>query len=511
MSRAVLYMRVSSKEQLEGYSLEAQREAGIKYIADHGWELVDEYEDKAETARTARRKDFQTMLQELEGNQIDYLVVHKSDRFARNKLDHFLTKELLKQHGVKLISITENFEDSPQGRLAEGVMAAINEYYSDNLGEEVKKGQRQKVKDGGWPAHAPIGYRNVRRDVGIRKAEALLEKDPIQGPLVLELCELYATGAYSEREMHEYMGERGMQTRTGRPPSRNAIHDILTNPFYTGVIVWNGIQSPGKHEAIITPELFEKVQQVLHQHNGGRIRTRIHDHYLRGSLFCNTCTFRWSDAFAKGHGGTYRYFFCMGRHNRRSQCMEIYAPVEDLESQVEAIWWRVELPTWVKDRIRKDVEAEIRARLGQAGHSVAAAERRLKELGQERERLLKAYLAEAVPMDLMKMEQDRIAKEIKVLEGRATRPKVQADVVERMLERAFGYLDRVREAYLAAQDRERRAWNQLVFKGFWIGDRRVRRYEFTDLFRDIVEYTGSNTGGMVGGDGIEPPTSSMSS
>src|SRR5579859_1752388 len=233
VSRAVLYMRVSSKEQLEGYSLEAQREAGIKYIADHGWELVDEYEDRAETARTARRKDFQRMLQELEDNRIDYLLVHKSDRFARNKLDHFVTKDLLKKRGVKLVSVTENFnDDTPQGRLVEGVMASINEYYSDNLGEEVKKGQRQKIRDGGWPSHAPIGYRNVRRDVGVRKAEAVLELDPIQAPLVLELCELYATGAYSERELYDYIVERGMRTRTGHPPARSAVHDMLTNPFY---------------------------------------------------------------------------------------------------------------------------------------------------------------------------------------------------------------------------------------------------------------------------------------
>jgi site-specific DNA recombinase len=510
VSRAVLYMRVSSKEQLEGYSLDAQREAGIKYIADHGWELVDEYEDRAETARTARRKDFQRMLQELEDNRIDYLVVHKSDRFARNKLDHFVTKDLLRKRGVKLVSITENFDDgTPQGRLVEGVMASINEYYSDNLGEEVKKGQRQKIKVGGWPSHAPIGYRNVRRDVGIRQAEALLELDPIQEPLVLELYELYATGAFSERELLGYIVDRGMRTRTGKPPTYNTIHDILTNPFYTGVIVWNGVQYPGNHEPIISPELFEQVQEVLRLHFGGRTRKRIHDHYLRGSLFCDACNYRWSDGFANGNGGRYRYFFCMGRHNRRSTCREAYASVDDLEHQVENIWWRVELPQWVKDRIRRDVQAEVRARLGRAEHGVEAAERRLKELARERERLLKAYLAEAVPMDLMKAEQERIGKEMTVLEGKATRPKVEGDLVERMLERAFGYLDCLREAYFAAIDRERRAWNRLVFKGFWIGGRRVRRYEFTDLFRDLVEYTGSNTGGVVGGEGIEPPASSV--
>jgi site-specific DNA recombinase len=248
---------------------------------------------------------------------------------------------------------------------------------------------------------------------------------------------------------------------------------------------------------------------VLHLHNGGRTRTRIHDHYLRGSLYCQACDFRLSDAFAKGQGGTYRYFFCLGRHNRRSECMEPYTDVEALEGEVEAIWWRVELPEWVKDRIRKDVERELRERLGQAEHSVEAAERRLAELARERERLLKAYLAEAVPLDLMKIEQERIGKEMTVLEGKAVRPKVQGELVERMLERAFGYLDRLQEAYFAARDRERRAWNQLVFKGFWVGNRRVRRYEFTDFFRDLVEYNCSNTGSVVGGEGFEPPASSV--
>jgi len=244
---------------------------------------------------------------------------------------------------------------------------------------------------------------------------------------VRELFALHGSGVYSIAQLHEIMIEKGLQTHRGKAPSQNVINNILTNPFYLGVVVWNDAHYPGNHDPIITPEAFERVQDVLRERTGGRTRQRVHDHYLRGSVFCLTCEARLTNAPTKGNGGSYEYFFCLGRHNGRTDCQQPYTAAHDLESQVETLWWRVQIPQWTKDMIKRDVEREVRERMNDWAPRATAAVRRLEELRKERERLLKAYLAEAVPVDLLKTEQDRIGNETRALEAETAKPQAQAE------------------------------------------------------------------------------------
>jgi site-specific DNA recombinase len=198
--KAVIYLRVSTKEQAEeGYSIPAQAEACRRFIADHGWELADEYVDRGESARTADRPQLQAMLTRLaEDRSIDCLVVHKLDRLARNLEDHAAGRAALRKAGVQLHSVTESLEDSASGKLVEGILASIAEFYSANLGQEIRKGMDQKAAQGGWPVRAPFGYRNVRKDGPRRRGESVLEPDE-QAPLVVWAFEHYAMGSLSSR------------------------------------------------------------------------------------------------------------------------------------------------------------------------------------------------------------------------------------------------------------------------------------------------------------------------
>ena len=205
--KAVIYLRVSTKEQAEeGYSIPAQAEACRRFIADKGWELADEYVDRGESARTADRPQLQAMLARLNDDpSIDYLVVHKLDRLARNLEDHAAIRAALRKAHVQLHSVTETLEDSASGKLVEGILASIAEFYSANLGQEIRKGMDQKAAQGGWPVRAPFGYRNVRRDGPGRRGESVLEPDP-QAPLVVWAFERYATGSLSLDALTDALG-----------------------------------------------------------------------------------------------------------------------------------------------------------------------------------------------------------------------------------------------------------------------------------------------------------------
>lgn len=512
MKRAVLYVRVSSKEQAAGgYSIEGQHEIGVKYIAEHGWELVEAFPERGESARTAKRPEYKRMLSFLEADgAIDYVVIYKLDRIIRNLEDYADLRGYLRARGVRLISMMEGFDDSPAGRMMEGILAAVAEWFSGNLGEGVKMGMNQKVLTGWWPHQAPIGYRNVRRD-GARKDEGQIEADPIQKGYAREAFELYATGTWTLKNLLRTLTDKGLRNSQGKPPSSTQFHKMLSNPFYTGVMVWKGVEFPGNHEAIIDPEVFQRVQDVLHVHAAAGSRYRVKEHYLRGSLFCASCGARYSDGTSRGRGGTYHhYFFCLGRQTHRNGCQAPYVAAEELEKQVELLWFRLEVPQWLRKKIKADLAKRIPDRLAEREHQYSAGLRRLEELEQERRRLRDAYLTGALPIELLKESQDRIAEEIRQLESRVP-AKDPSDEVERMLDRAFGYADRFRDAYLAAEPQERRAWNQHVFKGFWVGDREIKRSEFQDFWNYLVKYEsgGSSIDKLVAPAGFEPAISAL--
>jgi site-specific DNA recombinase len=148
--RCVTYLRVSTREQADkGLSIPAQRQACVRHVRDQGWDLVDEYSDRGESARTADRPQLQGLLARIQHDaDIDAVVVHKLDRLARNMEDHVAIRTLLRRRGVTLVSITENVEETASGRLVEGIHALMAEFYSANLAAEARKGMAEKAKTG---------------------------------------------------------------------------------------------------------------------------------------------------------------------------------------------------------------------------------------------------------------------------------------------------------------------------------------------------------------------------
>src|SRR6266568_7989982 len=189
MKTAVIYVRVSTKEQAErgddpeGYSIPAQRLACRRKADALGAEVVEEYIDRGESAKTADRPELQRMLERLKARDIDYVIVHKVDRLARNRVDDVTIGLALRAAGVQLVSVTENIDDTPSGKLLHGIMASIAEFYSQNLASEVIKGSVQKAKAGGTPYGAPIGYLNIRQVVEGREIRTVVP-DPDRAPLV---------------------------------------------------------------------------------------------------------------------------------------------------------------------------------------------------------------------------------------------------------------------------------------------------------------------------------------
>jgi site-specific DNA recombinase len=245
-ARAVLYARVSSKDQeREGFSIPAQQKLLRQHAREHRLTIVQEFVD-VETAKQAGRAGFGEMLAFLRSDAAcRTILVEKTDRLYRNIRDWITVDDLdLAVHFVKENAIVSKASRSSE-KFMHGIKVLMAKNYVDNLSEEVKKGLREKAEQGHWPPVAPVGYVN-------NLATHRIEPDPVRAPLIATLFELYATGQMSLQELTTRAQARGLtHPRSGRRMMKAEIHRILQNQIYTGDFKWLGRSYHGSHEPLI--------------------------------------------------------------------------------------------------------------------------------------------------------------------------------------------------------------------------------------------------------------------
>ena len=287
------YIRVSTLKQGEGVSLEAQKEAILAFASRNDLIITRWFEEK-QTAAKSGRPLFNTMLRLLYRRAASGVVMHKIDRSARNLRDWAAISEL-SDAGIDIHFATETLDfRSRGGRLTADIQAVIAADYIRNLREETRKGLDGRLKQGLFPFRAPIGY----LDNGKGKPKTV---DPRTAPLIREMFERYAAREASLRSLQREMVDRGLRNVNGGRVSLCGIETIINNPFYTGLIVIKrtGKSYSGIHEAIITPRLFEKVQDV----KSGKCSPKVtrHNHLFRGLFRCGLCGGPMTPELQKGH------------------------------------------------------------------------------------------------------------------------------------------------------------------------------------------------------------------
>ena len=324
LREAVLYARVSSKDQeREGFSIPAQQALLRAYGNEHGLAIVEEFTD-VETAKRAGRTAFGKMLAYLRKRPtVRVVLVEKTDRLYRNLKDWVLLDEMdgLEIHLVKEGTVLSDDSRSSE-KFIHGIKVLMAKNYIDNLSEETKKGMVEKARQGIWPSRAPLGYRNVQRPDGKR----IIEPDPDLAPHVTRLFEWYASGEYSLQALTKKARLEGMAFRkTGKPLPRTTLHTILQNPLYIGEFEWDGVRYDGIHTALVSRELWHRVQDLLHGRATNSRRTQKRDFAFSGLVSCADCAAEGESRLLIGSlvKKLYTYYHCerckklkRGKHHR---------------------------------------------------------------------------------------------------------------------------------------------------------------------------------------------------
>ena len=507
MKRAAVYLRVSTVAQAkrgmepEGYSIPAQREACERKAAELEAEIADEYVDRGESARSARRPKLQELLARLKtAGDIDFVIVHKLDRLARNLADHVEITLAIRAAGADLVSVTESIDDTPLGEYMSTIFAANAQLYSANLSAEAKKGLHQKAKLGGTPGRAPLGYLNVREVIDGREVRTV-RIDPDRAPHVRWAFAAYASGAYTLDTLCEALTKRGLTARATpkKPPAaihRTTLAWFLQNPYYVGTVRYGGVEYEGRHEQLIDKSTFSRVQAVFTAHSNAQERDRKHHHFLKGSLYCGRCGSRMTFVKAKGNGGTYPYFACIARI-RGTGCRQPYLPAETAEREVQRRYalvnftgdnegWQAHL-----DGIREELDEVLGGMATENERQLRAQRLRLSKLDREREKLLHAHYGGAVPLDLLKREQERIAREREGAERQIALVSESVTEVGEIVAMALDLLQNCAEAYAAAPSHLQRQWNQALFERFDVDDDQIAEAPLREPFATFATPSGA--------------------
>ena len=472
--RAVIYIRVSTKDQaerggeIEGFSIPAQREACYRKATALGAEVVEEFLDAGESAKSADRAQLQRMLGYIDDNDVDMLIVHKVDRLARNRADDVMIGLALQAARVRLVSCSENIDETPSGKLLHGIMASIAEFYSRNLGTEALKGMQEKARRGGTVARAPIGYINVGKLVNGREMRTV-EFNPGQAELMKWAFEAYATGEWTLASLQEELTARGLLTkpsarRAAGPLALSRLSAALRNRYYVGKVVFKGVEYDGNHEPLIELETFNKVQGVLDSHRFGE-KERVHHHYLKGTVFCGACGSRLCiTTTTNRHGTVYPYYFCLGRHQKRTDCTFRSVQVSVIESLVEAEWSKLIIDPKYGALLQEMIEEEAGKLTAKSGTDSARDVRQLQVLRERRHKLLDAFYAGAITTDMLKAEQVGLTSQIEGIELRMARSHVVMADLEFVLGKTLQFLYEPQATYLAAPVALRRQLNQTVWE-----------------------------------------------
>lgn len=480
---AVSYLRVSTKAQAhrggrdEGYSIPDQRKAVGRKAHALPAVVVAEFIDPGESGKTReKRKSLNEMMEFIREHNITYCIIPKLDRIARNRLDDALIHAELRAAGVKLVSVAENIDETPAGMLTHGIMASIAEFYSLNLAMEVTKGMRTKATTGGTVGRAPLGYRNVQVRTEQGYELRTVELDENRAPLVKWAFEAYATGEWTLSTLLEELTLRGLTSapspkRPAKPLFVSTLHRMLQNPYYKGTIIYDGVAYDGQHEPLVSMDVWTQVQAVLRSNNLAGDKTQVHDHYLKGSVYCSNCGSRLVITHAKNSKGTiYPYFMCVGRHRKRTGCTRRAMHVYQVEELVVQHYSKVQLDETTRAALEGAIAEEFAILNAHAKLEVEGLTREKHDLLNQRDKLLQAHYAGAVPLDQLKDEQDRISTALTQITNRLD--AAQANYAEAQAELA-DCLDLASDCYTVYQqapDSVRRLFNQAFFERIYITD-----------------------------------------
>ena len=546
-TRAVIYLRVSTPSQVktdynpEGISLPAQRDACELKASSLGADIVREFVEPGRTATSIdKRPVFQEMLAWIKSQKdIDYVICYQFNRVFRDSIDALITKKDLSRYGTRVVSTSMDLGEGPESSMVEAILHAVDEYRSKADGADIAYKMGAKARNGGTLGRAPLGYLNAR-DLSEGRNIGIVTFDPERSELVKTGFELYSGGEFSLESLVEELIRRGLRTRPGRfpsgPISTSKLCALLRDPYYIGFVTYKGELIRGRHEPLISEDLFDQVQTILDERGGNGERQRRHYHYLKGTLWCGRChdegvESRMIMQWANGNGGKYLYYFC--RRKQQHVCDSRYVEGDAVEDAIVRFYSTVQFPTDLAKRMRTLMQEALEEEELSAKLLNQQLNAELVRLDHQEENLLDLVADGHESSTKVKQRLNAIQLKRNKLTVQLDQTGERLAVGAALIEDALLLLADPKGLYEKMAPDQRRLMNQAVFARLYVIEDTVTDSVFNAPFDELLQARsdlsitpgkggrpmhpsgslaaalsddGSNKRVMVGAEGLEPPT-----
>lgn len=414
MPTCVIYTRVSSKEQVDNFSLDVQEKTCREYAAQNNLKILRVFREEGESAKTADREQLQLLLQYCSQHKwkIGKILVYKIDRVSRNTDDFCAIRLTLEKTGAILIPVTEPYEDTPYGRLVQNFLAIVAELDNNIRAQRTVAGMRASLLAGEWCWPAPLGYVNSQGADGKKS----MEWHPIFAPIIQWMFEEYAKGSYTFPQIARAVNKKGLLSRHRKYISPQLVQKILTNPLYCGRIEkaeWN-IAVEGKHAPLISEDLFLKVKRIME--GGGNkklLRNRDNAEFPLRGLVCGECGGHLSGGRTKGRSRYYKYYACINKNCAQRRAIAKNAFENEFTEFLQKL---IPLPEF-SEALRKSINTARIKEVGDMEHTQKKIKKRIEQLTEEKSKLLRLKLDEVLSTDEFRENNDRLTLQIKALEA----------------------------------------------------------------------------------------------
>ena len=423
----MIYARYSSDNQREE-SIEGQIRECTAYAEKNGITIVKHYIDRAISAKTDNRPEFQQMIKDSDKKLFDIVLVWKLDRFARNRYDSAHYEYQLERNHVKLVSATEPISDSPAGIMVKSMLTGMAEYYSAELSEKVVRGMTENVLKGKYNGGTiPIGFKVDE--------EKFFQVDPLKAPFVVEAFQRYNDGA-TMKELMNWLNDSGVTTNRNQKFTYNSVQKLLTNKRYIGENHFKDIVMPDSIPAIVDKDLFEEVQQKIKKNSRAPVRHKAEDDYLLTTkLFCGMCGAMMFGECGTGRNKVVHHYYKCATAKRFKTCKKKTVRKEWLEDLVVAETMKLIQDDAVIDAI----VAEVLELQEQENTTLPLLEKQMKEVENSIENMLNAIqagvLTSSTKARLEKLEEQQKELEVRIAEEKIAKPRLSENQIRFWLTR----------------------------------------------------------------------------
>ena len=414
MNQYFLYARKSTDvEDKQVLSIEAQLAELRNYVKTENLSIIEEIVEK-QSAKSPGRPLFNDMIARLERGEANGIVSWNPDRLARNSVDGGKIIYLLDTGRIVALKFpTFWFEPTPQGKFMLNIAFGQSKYYVDSLAENTKRGLRQKVRRGEYPSRAPFGYLNDSRT----KTICLHKKN---SELVQQSFELYSHGDQRLEDVANFLAKSGINTRSGKRINLKQVTYMLKNPFYYGHFRYTGEVHEGKHQPVISKQLFDQVQTILDRKGKPHQVTKWTPRELCGLLHCGYCHKMITGELRTKHqknGNTheYTYYHCTHK-NKAIKCSEPAITESDLSRQLSSLIKQTALPTDWADYMKTRLEADKKDSAQSVSAFVQKTREQISVINLKLQRLLDGYLDQLIDQETYKTEKNKLTSSKKSLE-----------------------------------------------------------------------------------------------